>query len=146
MLPVTRSQPFQTLREVAKARIDEETYRGFSARTGVPMGRVRSVLLGRDVYVSTVALLCRALGLEFYIGEPRNERCAAGPAQAASTKATRRVPVWNITDDKLWALIGSFADEWEAADGAGREKLEIRFAAQFPELVRSKRGRRVKHE
>ena len=47
-----------------------------------------------------------------------------------------RVPLLEVTDEDLWELLSAFADEWQGADEAGKEKLEIRFAAQFPELVR----------
>ena len=80
--------------------------------------------------------ICRALGLEFYIGEPRGVPRGKSPHPPEPDQATDAPPVWHVDDEELWALIGAFADEWKAADAAGREKLEIRFAAQFPELVR----------
>lgn len=48
-----------------------EGLRPFSRRIGVPLGVVRSAIKGLDLSGSNINALCKALGLEFYIGFPR---------------------------------------------------------------------------
>lgn len=120
--------------------------RGFAARTGVAVGRMRSVLDGRDAGVSTVAVVCRALGLEFYIGRPRDTGSYGKTTPVTPNEASDDPPLFKINDEKFWDLIGAFADEWEAADEHGRGMLETRFRAYFPELTGGRRRRVVRDE
>ena len=45
---------------------------GTEVKNGLPRGSIRNVLDGHEPKVSRAAEICRALGLEFYIGPPRN--------------------------------------------------------------------------
>ena len=59
------------LRRVVQQRIGEEGLRPFSARTGIPVGQLRSLLQGRAARSTTLELMSSVLGLEFYIGPSR---------------------------------------------------------------------------
>ncbi|WP_428097989.1 hypothetical protein [Candidatus Rariloculus sp.] len=110
--------------------------RAAALREGLPIRRIQGVLEGHSPTLDNAEELCRALGLEFYIGEPRERYDPVKVGAVSPEETSEKVPVWPVSDEQLWQLIGAFADEWEAADAAGKEKLEIRFAAQFPELVK----------
>ena len=105
---------------------------------GLPKNSVRYVVEGRDNRLSTVLRVCRALDLGIYIGEPRDRHDPVNSPRVSPKRAGGQVPVWEISDEQLWALIGAFADEWQAADERGKATLETRFKAYFPELVPNK--------
>ena len=103
---------------------------------GLSIRRVQGILEGHSPTLYPADELCRALGLEFYIDEPLDRYDPVKSPRDSPRCAGGQVSGWEISDEKSWALIGAFADEWEAADEAGKDKLEIRFAAQFSELVK----------
>ena len=128
----------ESLKALVREKLREKSLsaRAAALNAGLPIRRIQGVLEGHSPTLDHAGELCRALGLEFYIGEPRGVPRGKSPHPPEPNQATDAPPVWHVDDEELWALIGAFADEWKAADAAGREKLEIRFAAQFPELVR----------
>ena len=128
----------ESLAALVREKLREKSLsaRAAALNAGLPIRRIQGVLEGHSPTLDHAGELCRALGLEFYIGEPREPYDPVNSPRVLPELAGDQVPVWEISDEKLWALIGAFAEEWEAADAAGREKLEIRFAAQFPELVK----------
>ena len=89
--------------------------------------------------VDKAAEICEALGLQFYIGEPRAGHTTVKRPPVSPDAVRDGPPVFAISDENLWQLIGAFADEWEAADEHGRANLETRFRAYFPELVKENR-------
>lgn len=102
----------------------------------LPRDAIRSVFRGHEPKLGRAEEICRALGLEFYIGEPRAGYTTVKPSPVSPDQVNDHPPVFTVTDENLWQLIGAFADEWEAADAHGREMLETRFRAYFPELVK----------
>ena len=54
--------------------MEKEGLRPFSARTGIPLGQLRSLLQGRAARSTTLELMSSVLGLEFYIGPARRPR------------------------------------------------------------------------
>ena len=125
-------------------------YRKLERNVGLKKWALKGVMDKRSPQVPSVdyaATFCQALGLEFYIGPlhewPETENNAKflrdnkGRYSSESQKSEAdQAPAWKISDENLWALICAFADEWQSADEAGKENLEIRFVAQFPELVK----------
>ena len=47
----------------------------------------------------------------------------------------RDAPMQRNSDKRLGALVSTFAEEWHIQDERGREALETRFRAYFPELI-----------
>jgi len=76
---MTRTK-LNAVRSAAARHVEAEGLRPFAKRTGVSVGRLRSVLAGRDAHSSTVEQLCRALDLEFYVGPRRQPSMATGVA------------------------------------------------------------------
>ena len=62
------------LRRAVQERVEKEGLRPFSARTGIPLGQLRSLLQGRAARSTTLELMSSVLGLEFYIGPARRRR------------------------------------------------------------------------
>ncbi len=71
--PVTR-YGVDYLRRAVRERVEKEGLRPFSARTGIPLGQLRSLLQGRAARSTTLELMSSVLGLEFYIGPTRRRR------------------------------------------------------------------------
>ena len=71
--PVTR-YGVDYLRRAVQERVEKEGLRPFSARTGIPLGQLRSLLQGRAARSTTLELMSSVLGLEFYIGPARRRR------------------------------------------------------------------------
>lgn len=62
------------LRRAVQQHVEREGLRPFSARTGIPLGQLRSLLQGRAARSTTLELMSSVLGLEFYIGPARQRR------------------------------------------------------------------------
>ena len=77
--PMTRPK-LNAVRSAAARHVKAEGLRPFAKRTGVSVGRLRSVLAGRDAHGSTIEQLCRVLDLEFYVGPRRQASMASGVA------------------------------------------------------------------
>ena len=75
VLHVTRSR-LDHLRSAVRQHVEREGLRPLSVRTGVPVGQLRSILQGRAALSTTLERVSSALGLEFYIGPPRNPESA----------------------------------------------------------------------
>ena len=71
-----------------RARVESEGLRPLSARTGIPVGQLRSLMQGRAALSTTLESAASALGLEFYIGPPL-ERDSDGMARASDDAAGR---------------------------------------------------------
>ncbi|MAN99777.1 S24 family peptidase [uncultured Roseovarius sp.] len=61
----------QPLFSMIRAGIEEKGLRPYARELGVPVGVLRSVQAGRDAPYSSLKALSEALGLDFYIGPPR---------------------------------------------------------------------------
>ena len=105
-------------------------------------------LLQNRAYDSLLYLLC----FEDNLRRLRNRRTAAGSGESvsASLEAQRftvpspkyssageigDAPIPGYPDKRLGALISAFAGEWHIQDERGRQALETRFRAYFPELI-----------
>lgn len=87
--------------------------------------------------------ICAALGLEFYIGPPRQEGAAAVPPPPAPADPEGIAPV---ADREIEAVIAVLADEYEELDQARRAGLLTRFWSFFPDLREravAREGRRL---
>ena len=115
---------------------------GCARRNDLPRDAIRSVLRGHEPSISRAAKICEALGLEFDVSAPSWERLvtdpSVGPGLRFPVEKNDQAPIRPPADPRLRALMRALAEEWETADEAGKEKLEIRFAAQFPELVKGR--------
>ena len=92
--------------------------------------------------VEKAAEICRALGLELYIGPPRGPADAVNDAPKrpnAPTGASTPRDSDPVSDRRLEAILAAFAEEWDASDEHGRAALETRFRAYFPEMVKGAR-------
>ena len=99
---------------------NEEGLRPTSNRTGIPVGQIRSLLSGRAALTTTVSSVCAALGLEFYIGEPRH------PVDKVSdfdSKAGEKAPGWV---ENLCSEIRGLAATLELSGKGSTRQVEIR--------------------
>ena len=62
------------LRDVTRARVKSKGLCLPAERIGVPVGKIRGVMAGRDPHSTTIAALSSALGLECYVGPSRRRR------------------------------------------------------------------------
>ncbi len=121
---VTPSVGIEYLRRALRRQIDSEGLRPFSLRTGIPLGRIRSVAEGRTPRGTTLEMIASALGLEFYIGPARPEAAAQRelPAEIAEALALPRdasvADALGALDKK--ALAAKLREEF----GRARELLE----------------------
>ncbi|MDE0177345.1 MAG: S24/S26 family peptidase [Gammaproteobacteria bacterium] len=87
------------LRSTVKTHVQREGLRPLSARTGIPVGQLRSLLDGRAALSTTIECASTAFGLEFYVGPPRGsdpggaaaDRAAGTPVEAP---AAATPPAW----------------------------------------------------
>ena len=86
--------------------------------------------------------ICQALGLEFYVGPPR---------EPGMTLAMRNAPVEMrpVADCDIARVLAALADEYEKLNDWGRRSLLTRFRAYFPDLAQREQdgdGRRQQCE
>ena len=63
------TQPdLEILRVAVREQVEKEGLRPFSDRTGVPLGKVRGFLDGRDSPFSSIRQLAEAVGIDWYMG------------------------------------------------------------------------------
>ena len=105
-------------------------------------------LLQNRAYDSLLYLLCFEDNLRRL--QSRHSAAAPGESVSASLEAqgltvstpkymsageVRDAPIPGYPDKRLGALISAFAGEWHIQDERGRQALETRFRAYFPELI-----------
>ena len=105
-------------------------------------------LLQNRAYDSLLYLLC----FEDNLGRLRSRHTEGAPGNSDSTfleasgftvstpkyslaGEIRDAPMQRNSDKRLGALISAFAEEWHIQNERGREALETRFRAYFPELI-----------
>ena len=69
---MTRYKALDALRKEVQRRIEAEGLRPLAARLDLPIGQLRSLSEGRSARGVTIAAASEALGLEFYVGPPRD--------------------------------------------------------------------------
>ncbi len=67
----------EAIYDLVKAGVAEHGVRPFARKLDMPIGVIRSAEAGRDLSASSLSTLSNALGLEFYIGPPRETAPAA---------------------------------------------------------------------
>ena len=115
----------------------------------------------RRISADRLLSICRALGLEFYIGPPRPARDdaldddryppppvveLAAPGHVAERTATYGPSMETVTEPALATMLAALADEYEALNDAGRRSLAVRFWAMHPDLrerADARAGRRL---
>ena len=84
-------QGLEALQSVVRKQVEVEGLRKLAARLeGVEVGQIRSIRDGRDPKGSTMLALCRALGLEFYVGPPREEAASLDTAGDGAAQTAQR--------------------------------------------------------
>ena len=103
---MTRSR-LEFLRDAVQSRVEREGLRPLSARTGIPVGQLRSVMEGRAPLSTSIEFIASALGFEFYIGPPREPDSPGGASRVDDSMAVtvhseppvsgdERVPAWAV--------------------------------------------------
>lgn len=114
---MTQPEALEALRKAVQEAVKKEGLRPLAARTGIGLGRIRSVLSGTRVpKVDTVDTLAQALGLEFYVGPPR-----AAPKTGVRTPELQLRPsdpaVRTVRDPELARLLAAIEGHWEDLGG-----------------------------
>ena len=100
-----------------------------AARAGLPRDAIRSVLRGHLPRLDHTAEICDALGLEFYIGPPRDAE------EESSQPGGQRLSVETLSDEELSALRDELARHNAASETVLREILSRLPDAPKPEKV-----------
>ena len=104
VLCMTQPAILEYLREVLRVEVEKEGLRPFAAKRELPLGQVRGLLHGQSVLSTTIEAACEALGLEFYVGPPRDES-STSPEVADATPDV--APDWAMEmQEELRALKG----------------------------------------
>ncbi len=109
--------------------------RKFASQSGIPLGKIRSILAGRDPLTSTTAQIADALGLELYIGPPRATPQSSVAEEQASYRPTikEQTPPAALEDARITTRISWLKSYWLDLNGTGRKALCTRWDSYFPE-------------
>ena len=102
VLHVTRSGLDQ-LRAAVRLHVEREGLRPLSARTGIPVGQLRSLMQGRAALSTTLERVASALGLEFYVGPPRKPDSARA-RKGYEGQSVRERPAFGDEAAPAWAM------------------------------------------
>ena len=102
VLHVTRSG-LDHLRSAVRSHVEREGLRPLSARTGIPVGQLRSLMQGRAALSTTLERVSSALGLEFYVGPPRKPDSARA-RRGYEGQTVRERPVSGEEAEPAWAM------------------------------------------
>ena len=118
----------ERLRNAFRALVDAEGLRPLAARTGIPVGQIRSLIDGRAVRVTTLELMTQVLGVNLTIGP--------GPAGEALGAGAHREQAGSGPDAARPPESGRGPIATQLRDGAGRVKdLADRVAAAAQSLL-----------
>ena len=118
----------ERLRNAFRALVDAEGLRPLAARTGIPVGQIRSLIDGRAVRVTTLELMTQVLGVNLTIGP--------GPAGEALGAGAHREQAGPGPDAAMPPESGRGPIATQLRDGAGRVKdLADRVAAAAQSLL-----------
>jgi len=150
-------RPGEDYRTTIARAISGRSVAGSATAHGLPRDAIRRVLRGHDPRLSRADAICRALGISFTIGEPRDAARRSGPATgswlsdsvpagggSASSRARAgagagAVP---IRDPRFVELIGRLATHWNELDAAERDRLAAGIAAILELSDAGKSGKR----
>ena len=132
---VTRSG-LEHLRSAVRRHVEREGLRPLSVRTGVPVGQLRSILQGRAALSTTLEQVSSALGLEFYIGPPRNPE-SARVRRGYEGRSVRERPASGEEAAPAWAA----KLQRDLRDGLRKDLAEVlrELAGTKPDSIRPKR-------
>ena len=88
------------LRSTVRTHVQREGLRPLSARMGIPVGQLRSLLDGRAALSTTIECASTAFGLEFYVGPPRE----SGPGEPADGAVDTPVESPAAATPPAWAI------------------------------------------
>ena len=125
------TRALQNLRDEVRLLIADEGLRPLAARTGLPVGVLRSISSGRDPSGRSIESVCAALDLNFFIG-------TKFPSTAI---VTQHVPI-RISDEELADMVVCLVNEWKETRRRNRWKLKVRFAQAFPEALNRQAARK----
>ena len=125
---------------------------GSATAHGLPRDAIRRVLRGHDPRLSRADAICRALGISFTIGKPRDGSRRSGhaagswlsdsvPAGGGSTSSRTRTGSAPVRDPRLAELLTRLAEHWNELDAPERERLAAGIAAILELSDASKRQR-----
>ena len=142
---MSRSESLKAALEAYKAQ-SGESYRSIAMRAGIPVRSLMGILEGHAPSIERAAEVCDAIGLELYIGPPR-EIGDSQPSQHAPDAGNDRVRDRSSTPDvsgivctalsedrRLTDIVQVLVDEFEALNEHGRTTLAARFWGLFPDL------------
>ena len=154
---MSRSESLKAALEAYKAQ-SGESYRSIAMRAGIPVRSLMGILEGHAPSIERAAEVCDAIGLELYIGPPRdaggqpssrpapdagNDRVGRGGSTTDVSGDVRAAP---SEDRRLDDIIQVLVDEFEALNEHGRETLTARFWGLFPDLRGRSETTRNSHE
>ena len=124
---------FESIKEVFEAQIRRKGTNPFrcAKEAGLPGTAIRHVLEGHEPRISRLAEICDALGLELYVGRPR-QPVSVPPIQSPRVKndVSGSRPV---EDRDLAEVLAVFVDAWESGTERNRGDLLGRFKMAFRE-------------
>ena len=122
------------LRDAVRAQVDAAGLGPVAARTGLPIGKIRSIYAGRSPLGSTIQQVCAALDLEFYIGPPRSVNSA--PIHRSSPDDDPpEADIVRVPDPRLAEILRELSRHFSLLNDPGREALLARLGAYFPDLL-----------
>ena len=139
-------RPGEDYRTTIARAISGRSVAGSATAHGLPRDAIRRVLGGHDPRLSRADAICRALGISFTIGEPRDAAKRSGPATGswlsdsvpagggsassrARTGAGAGAGAIPIRDPRFAELVGRLATHWNELDAAERDRLAAGIAA-----------------
>lgn len=123
-----------------------ESYRSIAIRAGIPVRSLMRILEGHAPSIERAAEVCEAIGLELYIGPPREIGGQQSSRHATDAEIDRVGDHRSTPDDsgvartalsedrRLADIIQVLVDEFEALNEHRRTTLAARFRGLFPDL------------
>ena len=142
---MSRSESLKAALEAYKAQ-SGESYRSIAMRAGIPVRSLMGILEGHAPSIERAAEVCDAIGLELYIGPPRDAGGQPSSRPASDSGDDRVGRGGSITDvsgvgrtalsedRRLADIVRVLVDEFEALNEHGRTTLAARFWGLFPDL------------
>ena len=131
---------YESIRHIFDAEIRRKGTNPFrcAKEANLPGNAIRNVLDGYEPRISRVAEICDALGLEFYVGQPRQQITVATrqpPQFRGAAPARNDAPRSQSAEDRdLAEMSAILADAWETAvTDVDRGDLRGRFKMAFRE-------------
>jgi len=118
----------------------------------LPENSIRYFLEGHEPRAGRLIEICRALGLELHVGPRRRRGVEAGapdddrigePGKQYGGGLLPMRPSTPVRDRRLAEMITALAEQWEALNETGRDALQTRFHAFFPDLRKQGRLERL---